>query len=76
MTDQKTIARHLDIAADRCELVDRDPATRKQIWYLASLIAKDNGSAEDVNCALTRTQAMLTKRQASVWIDDYLKQAA
>lgn len=73
MTTQKQIAQALDTAAQRAEFVDRTPATGKQCWFLAKLIMEAGKDADDVGCSLTNTQAVLTKRQASMYIEMYLE---
>lgn len=66
---QKTIARLLDDAADRTAVGD-EPATRKQCWYLAALIAQHRDY--DAWRQITANAAWgLTKRAASLWIGEY-----
>jgi hypothetical protein len=72
MTDQKSIARTLDRAAARADMIDREPATGKQVWFLAGLIAKAGKDAGDIDCGCLNTQAILTKRMASEFIAMYL----
>ncbi len=57
MIDRKTLARFIDNAAARADIVDAEPASPKQCWFLAGLIVK----------------ADLTRRRASLMIGDYLK---
>jgi len=68
---QQAIAAVLDRAADRAEYVDREPATKKQCWFLAGLMLdagqNDAGEFEDYN-------AILTKRRASTEIKYYLEE--
>lgn len=76
MTTQKEIARDLDRAAGRACHVDAEGATRKQCWFLAKLLLDAGTDASDLDCEITNTQAILTKREASLHIDFLLKQAA
>lgn len=69
---QKEIARTLDSAAARA---DRAPATTKQCWYLAGLLFKAGDEPRDLGLALSNSNAVLTSKQASFWIDQYLKAA-
>lgn len=70
--DQKSLASHLDRAAARADLIDREPATRKQCWFLAGLItnARDEKQIDEI---ILNTSFVLTKRGASALIDGYLK---
>ena len=73
MTDgitHKTIARQLDRAAARSSY----PASPKQVWFLAGLIFKAGKDADDINCGCLNTQASLSGREASQWIDFYLNE--
>ena len=72
MTTQKEIARALDIAAARAEIIDREPATGKQCWFLAGLLIKAGLDEEAIDCAITNTNAVLTKRDASREIEALL----
>ncbi len=72
MITQKQIAQALDRAADRAEIVDAAPATAKQVWFLAGLIAKSEGAEADYNGWLLNTSAVLTKAEASSLITFYL----
>lgn len=65
---QKTIAKQLDRAAARSSY----PASAKQIWFLASLIFQAGKDADDINCGCLNSQAMLSGRDASQWINFYL----
>jgi hypothetical protein len=75
-TPRKSIAMALDRAAERACLVARDGATAKQCWYLAGLIAAAGKDASDIGCAITQSNAVLTKREASEFIQMYLDDAA
>jgi len=72
MTTQKEIASNLDVAAGRACHIDRDPATRKQCWFLAKLLADHNADATAVGCGCLNTQAVLTKKSASKYISEIL----
>lgn len=65
---QKSLAGWLDRAAARADMIDRDPATSKQCWFLASLILKAGEDGYD----WTDSSRVLTKREASTLIDTYL----
>lgn len=65
---QKNLARQLDQCAARAEAIDRDPATSKQCWYLASLVL---ASGEDGGEFFTNTSYVLTKARASSLIETY-----
>jgi hypothetical protein len=65
MTTQKTIAIALDNAADRAADALYTPATGRQCWYLAKLMA-------DVGDTDTDAPELLTKRDATKLIDWYL----
>lgn len=69
----KEIAQALDKAAERCEFLDKTPATGKQVWFLASLIQQAGEDAKDIGCCITNTKAVLTKRRASMYIEMYLE---
>lgn len=69
---QKSIAQDLDRASARADLIDQDPATGKQCWFLAKLILDAGDDASAIDCGCLNTTAILTKRAASRWIDDYL----
>lgn len=73
---RKEIARMLDRAAARSTLVEATPATSKQCWYLAGLIEKAGDTPEGLGLDVTNTNAVLTARKASWWIDQYLSAAA
>lgn len=74
-TTQKDIAQALDHAAKRAETVGAAPATSKQCWFLAKLILETGKDAQDIGCGWSNTSAILTKRDASRYIDDYLRDA-
>lgn len=66
---RKEIARDLDRAAYRASLIGQDAATSKQNWFLAGLLAANGESAADIGFGLCNSNAVLTKRAASIWID-------
>lgn len=68
---QKSLAFWLDRAAARADIVDREPATKKQCWFLAGLILK---SGEDHSDWIVNTSAVLTKARASALISLYTKE--
>lgn len=77
MADQmnrKETAEWLDRAAARAEFIDRDPATRKQCWFLAGLMEQAGWNLDDIGCGITNTSAVLTKKKASGWIDTLLNE--
>jgi hypothetical protein len=51
-------------------MIDREPATSKQCWFLAGLILK---AGEDGSEYIVNTSLVLTKGKASQMIDAYLK---
>lgn len=67
---QKSLARRMDRCAARADIIDQEPATAKQCWFLAGLVLK---AGEDGNEYFTNTSLVLTKRRASMLIDQYLK---
>lgn len=64
---QKETAQILDRAASRADMIDRDPATGKQCWYLAHLIMQN----DDINNYID-SNFVLTKKRASQMINDFL----
>jgi hypothetical protein len=70
---QKDFARALDAAAARAGYIDREPASGKQCWFLASLMLKAGADLGDI---LVDTHFVLTKSKASSMIDSYLRQQA
>lgn len=64
---QKSIVRQLDRAAARAG----SSATGKQVWYLASLMFQAGDDADQIGCGCLDTNARLTGREASEWIDFY-----
>lgn len=70
MINQKTLAKFLDAAAARADMIDRAPATRKQCWFLAGLIAKADDQA--IASEVMKTSFVLTKKRASFYIDNLL----
>ncbi len=69
---QKSIACHLDTAADRCHMLELTPATSKQCWFLAKLMFDAKCQPEEIDMCITNTHAMLTKSKASNWISRFL----
>lgn len=67
---QKTLAGFLDRCAARADMIDREPATPKQCWYLAHLLIK---AGEDGSDYILSTSYVLTKSRASGLIEMYLK---
>ncbi len=72
-SNRKEIAQKLDRAAARAGMIDATPATSKQCWYLAGLLAEAGLDADMVGCELTNTSAVLTCRAASGFIDMLLR---
>lgn len=72
-TDRKTIVRDLDVAASRSHIIEREPATAKQCWYLAGLLEQAGLDADAVECGICNTQAVLTKSMASRRIEEIKK---
>lgn len=70
MQNQKIVAQFLDTAASRADIVDREPATSKQCWFLAGLMVKEDDEREYAE--IMKSSFVLTKRMASSMIDDYL----
>lgn len=68
---RKEIAQDLDRAANRANLIDRRPATRKQCWYLAGLLEGAGDDAAAIDCGPTNTNAVLTCARASHFIEMY-----
>ena len=64
--DRKMIARALDRAAARTDSLGGVGATPKQCWFLAGLMADANDDG---------VPSMLSKREASALIDQFLKAA-
>lgn len=62
----KDIATSLETAANKSYHVEREPATRKQIWYLANLMAEANDTSYITGSLI------LSKRKASEIIQDFL----
>ena len=73
-TAQKHVAGALDIAADRSHCVEREPATRRQCWYLAHLCEERGITAAGLGYGYEHTHAVLTKGRASALIDMLLKE--
>ena len=67
-----TLLSDLTTAAGRADMVGRGAST-KQVNFLASLMTQCSKDASDIGCECTQTHATLTSRQASGYIDDYLK---
>ena len=70
--DKKLIASFIDTAASRADMIGANPATKKQCWFLACLIAKHNDQATYDEFVLN-TSYVLTKSRASNLINDYMK---
>ncbi len=75
-TDRKYLARWLDRAAQRAELIEARPASAKQVWYLAGLMAERSYGLDWAGCGVLDTQAILTSREASRLIDECLGKVA
>lgn len=73
---RKDIARALDTAAARADMVDAEPATSKQCWFLAGLLAESGRDAQAVECGCTQTHSVLTKTRASREIEWLLAEKA
>jgi hypothetical protein len=69
MATQQEIASQLDRAAQRADMVATG-ATKKQVWFLAGLLAK---AGEDADSVLGGQQT-LSAKQASFYIDQCLKE--
>lgn len=70
--NRKEIVASLDLAARRAADAGISPATGKQCWFLAGLM----GDAGDDRRALWGdSDGMLSKKDASRFIDEYLAQA-
>ena len=67
-----TIQSDLHAAAARAEIVDLRGASQKQVNFLASLMEQCGKDASDIGCECTQTNAVLTSKQASRYIGDYL----
>ena len=71
MTDtRKQIVIALDRAAGRCDF----GATSRQTWFLAGLLAERGSNAAGVGCDICNSNARLTKKQASLYIDQLLSE--
>lgn len=68
-SNAKDIVGWLDRAASRAEIIGRIPATPKQTWYIATILAKRGDDACDIDCGPNAPNAMLTSKEASGWID-------
>ena len=66
---QKDIASTLDMAANRCHQIGANPATRKQVWYIAGLMLDAGDAPADWGYGAANTNALLTVRKASGLID-------
>lgn len=72
----------LERAAQRSEYVNRKPASQKQCFLLAKLAVEETGMnpadlqyanlLEDLDCAVTNSNAILTSRKASSLIEYYM----
>lgn len=65
---RKEIVKLLDAAAARAELAGGRPATGKQTWFLAGLIAAAGETAADWGFGASNTMACLTSSKASEMI--------
>lgn len=63
----KAIARHLEAMAARCESVDAQSPTEKQVWYLACLLEKTSDWTKWVE--LGNSSYVLTRSRVSQLID-------
>jgi len=72
MIDRKTLARFIDNAAARADIVDAEPASPKQCWFLAGLIVKADDE-EQAREFVLNTSLVLTRRRASLMIGNYLE---
>lgn len=68
-SEQKALAKQLDVCAARAYRINKAPATGKQCWFLASLLLK---ASQDIDVFYTNTSLVLTKREASHQIDSLL----
>lgn len=71
--NQKDIAADLDRARLNCPPLGNSPATQKQVWFLAKLIADAGEDASTIGCQISNRNAILTKGLASRYISDFLK---
>jgi len=67
---QKEIASWLDRAAGRAELVDANPATRNQIWFIAGLMIKAGDTPSDWDYGPLSRKCLTSKRAS--WLIDKL----
>lgn len=65
--DRKQIAKELDWAADRSEV----PASSKQCWFLAGLMAAAGDTPDAIFGNIAVSQRALSKKKASFYIDEY-----
>lgn len=72
MATQKQIAVSLDRAAAR----SGSPASSKQVWFLAGLIARSESAEIDYQDWLLNSSAVLSRAEASSLIEGYLKTGA
>lgn len=72
-TTRKSIARNLDRAAARAEIIDRRPASGKQCWFLAGLMEQLGEEPSDYGYGPEHTTAVLTCKIASRMIDNCLR---
>jgi hypothetical protein len=76
MVEQKRIATLIQRAADRAERLGYAAATDKQVWYLAGLLVAKGLEADEIGCGAINSNATLTSREASAYIDDLSGAAA
>lgn len=69
---QKEIAQQIDAAAARAA----DPATGKQVWFIAGLMVQHSQTPADWSLDPAHTMASLSKRGASALIDRIRESAA
>ena len=60
-------------AAERCEFIDKNPASEKQINFLANLMIKAGEELQDLGLCITNTSAVLTAGLARNYIGMYLR---
>lgn len=73
MSPQQRVARELDAAAARADLVDARPATPKQCWFLAGLMVNAGVTPDAEGIGYLNSRAILTSAKASKLIDEYLQ---
>ena len=82
LSENVTYSAHaLQSAADRCCHLNKEPATRKQIWFAAFLMDELGTNSDEFDYSITHQHNLFTKRDASHLIDTLIgirdeKQAA